>query len=311
MKSISMSLLALLLCTTSIAQSEVLTKLLDNPKKLYKYVKSVQPTNQIKNWQVRKGLCKDEDYTMPKRVGILTFYIQDKASYTYSVTGPVSTTHMSRATPDGVSYIANEIYVNCIDEMKKGYADMGMELLEPWEYITDPEQIDLYNEFQFESRKFMEKFNEKFASQDGHSAVAAGYRNFPLHHLGIQDMKFLNSRDEFLLNFNVDAFLLVSVTLSAEGDQLIDVKANIEYKNPATGTETAYRPFNESSWAHFKPEERIGEIFLKKEVEYVNKKGKTKTRQDKVGIDPQVGRVAAEMGIQSGRLIQNWLTDKK
>jgi hypothetical protein len=105
--------------------------------------------------------------------------------------------------------------------------------------------------------------------------------------------KLVDARDAFFNKLDLDAILIVEITMSITGDALYSIKSNILYKNPASGSKTYYGDYSESvsvkiSSNLYEKKPAYSNIFVMKKVEYTNKRGKTKTRNEAVGLDPNL-----------------------
>ncbi|MFK5891374.1 MAG: hypothetical protein QM486_11660 [Flavobacteriaceae bacterium] len=295
------------------AQSSGIKKLLDNPKKMYgkTFVYGrLGDSKYIRKWQIKKGYATEADYVLPKKVGILTFIVHDKSSSSSYTAGGWKHSTTSKATKDGVSMLANQIYFNVIKGMKESFSHKGMNLLEPSEYLDTDTKRDLYNNYKLKNPKILKLFSGITGS--GNSGPAIGYRAMPLVSFGLtastSTSKAGKARDAFFNQLGLDAILTVEIVMSITGDAVFSIQSNILYKNPASGSKTYYGDYSESISVKIssnqyakKPEYR--DIFVFKKVEYKNKKGKTKTRNEAVGLDPNLYKlVNAVVGANVGSL---------
>lgn len=276
------------------AQSSGIQKLLDNPGKMYSktFVYSMASTS-IRKWQIKKGFATNADYVMPKKVGILTFIVQDRSSSSSYTAGGWKHKTTSKATKDGTSMVANEIYFNVIQGLKESFSYKGMNLLEASEYLDTDTKRDLYNNFELKVPKILKMFSGVTGS--GNSGPVIGYRAMPLLSFGV-GTKAVKARDAFFNKLKLDAMLVVEITMSITGNALYSINSGILYKNPASGTKTVYGDFSESIGVKmtsnlYEKKPTYSGIFVTEEVEYINKKGKTKTRNEAVGLDPNLSKL--------------------
>ena len=275
------------------AQSKGIQKLLDNPEKMYSKTfvyGRVGDSRYIRKSQIKKGYVSEADYVLPKRVGILTFVVQDRSSSASYTAGGWKFKTTAKATKDGSSMVANQIYFNVIQEMKKTFSEKGMNLLEPSEYLDTDAKRDLYYNYELKNPKV--PFSQFFG--EGNSGPVTGYRAMPLISFGLKASgRQIEERDAFFNQLDLDGILIVEIVMSITGNALYTIKSDILYKNPASGTKTFYSDYAESisvkisSDLYARNPEYSG-IFMLDEVEYVNKKGKTKTRNEAVAIDPNL-----------------------
>lgn len=298
MKTILKKLLAIIIIiilnsSFGFTQSKGLEKLMSNDKKLHKSIHTGGFTNQIKKWQIKKGLCKAEDYKLPQKIGLLTFVVSDKSQSSSTSSGAWTTTSTRKATKDGVSYVATNLYDNTIEGMKKSFSDRGMQLLEIDEYLDTDQKIALYNNYELKKLKGLKAIGN--VTGQGNSGPAIGYRDMWLARFG-SFPKAVKKRDAFFNELDLDAVLVVTIGMSVVGNYFHYIEANLLYRNPAAGTKTAYGLYNEGGFTRLKVNEfekkpPFAGILLTEQVEYKNKRGKTKKRMEAVGVDPNFYKV--------------------
>jgi hypothetical protein len=113
----------------------------------------------IRKWQIKKGYATEADYVLPKKVGILTFILQDRSSSSSYTAGGWKYSTTSKATKDGTSMVANQIYFNVIKGMKESFSNKGMNLLEPSEYLDTDAKRDLYYNYELKNPKILNLFS--------------------------------------------------------------------------------------------------------------------------------------------------------
>jgi len=293
------------------AQIKYLQKILDNGK-IYKNVSYAPPGNTVRKWNIKKGLCTDADYKKPQRVGILTFYVQDQVDSDVSISGNWKRTSTRKLTGDGVSIVADVMYDNSIDLMKKRFKEYGMELLEPWDYLDTDEKRKAYNEIPFKELKGLRWVRGMTGA--GAAGPAGGYRYLPLAHLGAS-IKAQKLRDSYFNKLGVDALLIVGVDMNAFGNYFNAISAHLLYKSPVDGAEkTPYVQYGDQAvvqlkeanrWAKPKDRKYIG-IWNYEDQEYKNKKGKVKTRKAITGFDPNIYLVIEEVSRGAAQLIAQY-----
>ncbi len=297
-------------------QSEELQKLVDDPDKLYGGMHYTYGIDQIKKWQIKKGFCTEEDYSIPKKVGLLAFYIKDNDYRTYD--DIFITSH--KATKEKVNVVAQRIYEQCIDGLKKEYASLGMELVTPFEFIApidsntgkrviDEEKHETYTNFPL---PILEKQASKWGLSGNQSAVAENFRLLPYNNILISGTKFAKEKEEYFLAMGMDAYLVIGIDMTAAGvGDLQRISAIFYYKNPAYGSETIYGAFSENPVVNliFKP--TIKGLYQTEEQKYTDKKGKPKTKQAPVDIDPNIGVAVKSTAIAVGHHFVNTLNKTK
>jgi hypothetical protein len=327
--SILIALLIISIFESGFAQSKALQKLVDNPKKLEKaFSANTAMRNEIKNFQIKKGYCTEADYKLPKKIGILSFYVKDQEHKIYSSTysrgfnSTTKTTTIStiKLTKDGVNLVAQNIYRNTIDDIKAMYKEQGIELLEPHEYLDTDKKRALYNNFEIKGSKFQNMFNKKFAKDKRNSAVARGYRLFDLNDAKLTLGKFIRSRDELLMGLELDAYLVISLEFSVGRDALMAVKSNLIYKSPTAGRgkgknyggdfpDRAFAAIAQKNiWAK---KATYSGIIKTEKVEYTNKKGKKKKKTMPTGLDENVYFVTKTVAKRSLQSLLTWINRKK
>jgi len=299
-----LSILFMLVFSLNIsAQSSGIQKLLDKPEKMHKGFVYYMGASYIRKWQIKKGFATKTNYVMPKKVGILTFIIQDRSSSSSYSAGGWKHSSTAKATKDGTSMVANEIYFNVIKDFKKSFSSKGMNLLEPSEYLDTDAKRDLYNNFELKTPKILNMFSG--VTGEGNSGPAIGYRAMPLLSFGTGKKK-LDARDVFFNELELDAVLVVEIVMSITGNALYSISSGLLYKNPASGTKTIYGDYSETVGVKltsnlYAKKPTYSDIFVIEEVEYTNKKGKTKTRDGAVGLDPNLYKlVNAVVGANIG-----------
>ena len=111
---------------------------------------------------------------MPKRVALVSFYIDDpgitKVSGTNSTGKTYNTTNTGSA--NGVAF-ANDFYKQSIDGLKSNFKTYGIDILTPSEFLTDDDKKQAYNDFVVKhtsANKIGEKFT-KWAKKSGNAGT--------------------------------------------------------------------------------------------------------------------------------------------
>lgn len=106
--------------------------------------------NRAKIKESGRGFCVDMAALgkMPKRVALVSFYIDDpgitKVSGTNSTGKSYNTTNTGSS--NGVKF-ATEFYNQSINDLKTTFKTYGMEVLTPSEFLTDDDKKQAYNDF--------------------------------------------------------------------------------------------------------------------------------------------------------------------
>ncbi|MEQ8238769.1 MAG: hypothetical protein RIA69_06135 [Cyclobacteriaceae bacterium] len=106
-----------------------------------------RPSKNGTGWSTNVSLLPE----MPKRVALVTFYLEDPGMSDQKKTSSTYTTTYSAslwATDAGTAGLhVSEFYNASIDELKTGFEKMGMELLTPDQYLDSDEKKEFYNGF--------------------------------------------------------------------------------------------------------------------------------------------------------------------
>lgn len=129
---------------------------------------------------------------LPKKVALVSFYTFDpgftkvwstsSTSYDYynSTKTTTTTTHIKKRNSEGnAGHIALGFYVNAIGALKSQFKEMGMELLEPEEFLNTDEKKAFYQNFEINRSKLNSFLSSALNSGNGHEAIYAnpeGYR---------------------------------------------------------------------------------------------------------------------------------------
>jgi hypothetical protein len=130
---------------------------------------------------------------LPKKVALVSFYTFDpgftqtwsSSSTTngyYTSTKTTTTTTKKRNTKGNAGFISGGMYYSAIEVLKSKYKEMGMELLEPEEFLDTDEKRTFYESYQVERSKFNSTVQSMLNSGRGHEAVYAypeGYKVIP------------------------------------------------------------------------------------------------------------------------------------
>lgn len=288
MKSKVIILFLFFLGSQGFSQSKALQKLFDNPKKLEKSCKFEYGVKPYKKYEIRKGNATQEDYKLPKRIGLITYFVSDmENTKTYSD----GVTATSWRTKESIDWMANNLYQKTIEKMKESFSSRGMRLLDVQEYLDTPEKKSRYANFKVKKLRLI-KALDKF-SKEGNVATAKGYRSMTLPQLGLFSLGAVQKRDKFFEDLELDAVLIITITLNTmQEESFQEIKADLLYKNPFQ-TEKKLHVFRNyqhiygtvGSHYHAKrPTHR--NILIFGEREYTNKRGKVKTEETITGFDP-------------------------
>ena len=274
-------------------EKEAFQKLADDYKLLNKKIKgtgTVAP-NHEKKYNLKNNFCTAEDYNVPKKVGLLSFYVDDEKYSSYSTGGGWVTTTTYRAGEEKVNMVAQLIYEQSISTLKEKFANSGMELLTPKEFLVTEKQKTMYYDTPMPILKGKAGIFDLLGSG---SAVPEGFRFLPYSSYFIATgKKYAIEKDQFFDLMEMDALIVVAIKLSAAGETVKGISSTFFFKNPGydnsdkVGTyAVGYTPYSQMTVAmNFAPP--MTGFFIKKEKEYTNKKGKTEIRFVKTGVDPK------------------------
>ncbi len=282
---------------------EAFQKLIDNQKQLNKmtrYQYGVAGSYE-KKYNRKHGLATKEDYKIPKKVGIMSFYINDKE---YTEIGDVWVYKYS-SSKEKVNAIVQRIYDQCIDGIKEQYASMGMELLSPDEILTSEKLKHWYHNYPLPN---LEGKAGVFDIAGNGAAVPDGYRLLPYGSVwGLH--KFAKEQRDFFMGLDLDAFIIVEIKLTSADNTLNGIIAKFYYKNPGfkesehaksdkfVAGYTAYSTGNVD--INFKPP--IRGIYIKEVMDYTNKRGKTDAKLAPVDTNPNVSKLVEHIVVSLGR----------
>ena len=149
----------------------------------------------------------------PKRVGLITFYILDTGDVKFSAMaatygGTYKRTH--GLTLDGANHFASKLAKQAVPEMKKAFAEHGMELLTPDQFLQTKEQAQALKDFrlrQGKSAKVAKKLLSFFEKRPNMTAVANGFKYIPA---GVFiDAPSNTSLEELRVTLGLDALVAV------------------------------------------------------------------------------------------------------
>lgn len=121
---------------------------------------------------------------LPKKVALVSFYTFDpgftktwKSSTTssgyYYDTKTTTSRTKSRNSKGNAGHIALGFYTSAIDILKSKYKEMGMDLLEPEEFLDTDEKKEFYDNYSIEKSKFNDFLSKALNSGAGHDAIFA------------------------------------------------------------------------------------------------------------------------------------------
>jgi hypothetical protein len=156
---------ALVVSVTLVYAQSQLPKFVAKPDKVYKGIKYDVPRDyKMPLKKMKEG---------PKRVALVSFFTFDPGftqTYAYSnVSG-----YKKRSSGEGASDLAVAFYENGINDLVKTFADYGMELLTPDQFLTSEEMTAAYQAFEVRKAKHNVANWLQDKSAEGHN-TAWGY----------------------------------------------------------------------------------------------------------------------------------------
>jgi hypothetical protein len=106
--------------------------------------------NRAKIKENGRGFCVDMTVLgkMPKRVALVSFYIDDPGITKVSGTNSTGKTYNTTNTGSSNARIfANDFYNQSINDIKATFKTYGMDILTPAEFLTDDDKKQAYNDF--------------------------------------------------------------------------------------------------------------------------------------------------------------------
>lgn len=107
--------------------------------------------NRTKTKENGRGFCVNMAALgkMPKRVALVSFYVDDPGLTKVSGTNQTGKTYSTTNTgSDNAKKFADEFYGVSADIIKETFAKYGMQILTPAEFLTDDDKKQAYNDFQ-------------------------------------------------------------------------------------------------------------------------------------------------------------------
>lgn len=182
-------------------------------KKLAKQI-VLYPTGFVKNMK-KAGLEK------PKRVGLISFYLWDVGEYKYNAMaatyGGTYETKRGLSTK-GANHYATQLAELGVPALKEAFAEHGMELLEPIEFVTTEEQRLAYVNFVLPTGKIggaAASISEWMFRNPTASSAAAGYSGINAHLW--MDMPGLTALDSLREQLGLDAVVVLANTSVSDG----------------------------------------------------------------------------------------------
>lgn len=274
-------------------------------------------SNYEKKYNLKNNFCTAENYTVPKKVGILSFYIDDETYSTTTSDAYSITTTTYKASSEKVNVVAQRIYEQSLSALKERYTLLGIDLLTPEEFLTTEEQKNTYYNAPLNN---LDGKSDVFKLLGSGSAVPAGFRFLPYASYFIYTGKeFAKEKDAYLNALGLDAYIVVAIKLSASGGSLHNITSAFIFKNPGYDNSdkvgqylVGYTPYT-ATYVAMNFGSPMPGIFLKEEKEYTNKKGKQSVKFVPVDVDPNLANLVTYTVERDGKraVSQIPIKDKK
>lgn len=184
-------------------------------------------------------LKKLHDIGMPKKVGLITFYIFDPSTPNKNSMGSTYVAEYSRimgGIEKQASVYATPLASIAVPILKRDFGARGMEILTPIEFLDTEDKLRAYVDFEL-PKGGLEKATAAtvaWVSQTTDVAGAAdGYRMFPLHS-SFLNKKVMISLEELRQTLELDALIAVTnlTQSSKKGLMLTGAQMQVFGKNP-------------------------------------------------------------------------------
>lgn len=157
----------------------------------------------------------------PKRVGLISFYLWDVGEYKYNAMAATygGTYETKRGlTPKGANHYATKLAELGVPALKETFAEHGMELLEPIEFVTNDQQREAYVNFKLPMGKIggaTAAISEWMFRNPTASSAAAGFSGINTHLW--TDMPGLTALDSLRVQLGLDAVVVLANTSVSDG----------------------------------------------------------------------------------------------
>ncbi len=218
------------LATQAYAANKTIADATAKPEKVAKQVWFGPAPGQIK---------KLYDIGMPKRVGLISFYVFDTGAHEYSVFAGIRGPSLLKKW-GGNEFIAN-ISASILAGMsvpviKQRFAEKGIEILTPVEFLDTEKKATAYFSFEL-PKSALQKATEsaqQWLDRNPHAAGrAVGYRMIPLHS-SFLGKEVMGELDEFRKSLELDALMVVTAHTASDkvGQRLTAVTMQLAGPNP-------------------------------------------------------------------------------
>jgi hypothetical protein len=254
--------------------------------------------NYEKKLNLKNGYCTEADYKVPKKVAILTFYIQDSDYKVYGRQGAWSITTSYKSQGSKVNATMQLIYDRSIEGIKEKFANHNMEILTPSEYLTSGQLKQAYLNHPLPN---LESRFSAFNLANEYAAIPIGYRFLPYNSVvGAQGKKFFLEKQAYFEGLDFDAFIVICVHLTAATNSVNAIKTSFHYKNPGwkasgkSGMIVGYDAYSMgTSQIVFKTP--LKGLYIKEQEEFTNKKGKPDIKMTPKDVDERLSKLLIQV----------------
>ncbi len=172
----------------------------------------------------------------PKRVGLVSVYIFDTGSYKYSAMAHTyggTYAQMSGLSFSGANHFATRLAEESVPGLKKAFADHGMELLTPTEFVKTEEQFNALNDFKLKQgrmAKVTKRLVSFFEKNPKMSAAANGFPYIPAN--VFVDAQSKGSLEELRKALGLDAIAVLSHNTVSSKKNIGHIKIELNLFGP-------------------------------------------------------------------------------
>lgn len=207
-----------------------------NDKSFSKAIRKDSPLGKEMKMLVRQGKITKENLTLPKRIGLLSFYIYDeswgKKQGNYIV--------WNFLTEKGANKFAQQFHDEGISAINTALKTESIELLTPEQFLNTSEKKEIYKNFEVQYTGLLKAaagFAGAFASGAGKRSISAtpyGYRLFAVTGPVGQDPKLQRTMGKLAKDLELDAVMVlqISTVTNAKNSAVKDIQLSMFGPNP-------------------------------------------------------------------------------
>jgi len=168
------------------------------------------------------GIKKLATIGLPKRVGLISFYVFDTGSHNYRTMADATRYENWGMVDLTANDFASDFAVSGVPAMKEEFAAHGLELLTPDEFLETPKQVHKYLSFKMPEdgfQKFGKGMREIFDKNPNATGAAHGFSMIPTHLWMNPDI--LRSLETLRQDLGLDALVVLTNSTSTNKDTSI------------------------------------------------------------------------------------------